>query len=58
MSPRFLLERENVPRVAEVVNRLLKAECTDFTDQFLLSLMGGMTQDNGEESGFPLKDVG
>ena len=31
MSPRFVLERENVPCVAEVVNRLLKADCTDFT---------------------------
>ena len=32
MSPRFALGRENVPCVAEVVNRLLKADCTDFTD--------------------------
>ena len=31
MSPRFLLVRENVPCVAEVVNRSLKADCTDFT---------------------------
>ena len=31
MSPRFLLGRENVPCVAEVVNRSLKAHCTDFT---------------------------
>ena len=31
MSPRFVLGRENVPRVAEVVNRLFKADCTDFT---------------------------
>ena len=30
MSPRFILGRENVPRVAEVVNRSLKADCTDF----------------------------
>ena len=30
MSPRFVLGRENVPCVAEVVNRLLKADCTDF----------------------------
>ena len=30
MSPRFLLGRENVPRVAEVVNRSLKAYFTDF----------------------------
>ena len=31
MSPRFVLGRENVPWVAEVVNRSLKADCTDFT---------------------------
>ena len=38
MSPRFILGRENVPCVAEVVNRSLKADCTDYTDftqQFL-----------------------
>ena len=32
MSPRFVLGRENVPCVAEVVNRSLKADCTDFND--------------------------
>ena len=31
MSPRFVLGRENVPCVVEVVNRSLKADCTDFT---------------------------
>ena len=31
MSPRFVLGRENVPCVAEVVNRSLKADCTDYT---------------------------
>ena len=31
MSPRFVLGRENVPCVAEVVYRSLKADCTDFT---------------------------
>ena len=31
MSPRFVLGRENVPCVAEVVNRSLKADCTEFT---------------------------
>ena len=31
MGPRFALGRENVPCVAEVVNRSLKADCTDFT---------------------------
>ena len=30
MSPFFVLRRENVPCVAEVVNRSLKADCTDF----------------------------
>ena len=30
MSPRFVLGQENVPCVAEVVNRSLKADCTDF----------------------------
>ena len=32
MSPRFVLGRENVPCVAEVVSRSLKADCTDFTN--------------------------
>ena len=31
MSPRFVLGRENVPCVAEVVNRSQRADCTDFT---------------------------
>ena len=31
MSPRFLLGRENVPCVAEVVNKSLKADWKDFT---------------------------
>ena len=31
MSTRSVLGRENVPCVAEVVNRSLKADCTDFT---------------------------
>ena len=34
MSPRFVLGRENVPCVADVVNRSLKADCTDFKKQF------------------------
>ena len=33
-SPRFVLGRENVPCVAEVVNGSLKADCTDFTCTF------------------------
>ena len=39
MSPRFVLGRENVPCVAEVVNRSLKADCTDFTVE-----TGGQTE--------------
>ena len=39
MSPRFVLGRENVPCVAEVVNRSLKADCTDF-NQSLTAYMG------------------
>ena len=38
MSPRFVLGRENVPCVAEVVNRSLKADCTDFTLQLILKV--------------------
>ena len=34
MSPRFILGRENVPCVAEVVNRSLKADCTDLYRAF------------------------
>ena len=33
LSPCFILGRENVPCVAEVVNRSLKADCTDFTNK-------------------------
>ena len=40
MSPRFVLGRENVPCVAEVVNRLLKADCTDFSHVLLRNLKG------------------
>ena len=34
MSPRFVLGWENVPCVAEVVNRSFKADCTDFNNMF------------------------
>ena len=34
MSPRFALGREIVLCVAEVVNRSLKADCTDFKKKF------------------------
>ena len=33
MSPRFVLGRENVQCVAEVVNRSLKADRTDFVEK-------------------------
>ena len=39
MSPRFILGRENVPCVAEVVNRSLKADCTNYTTKQLSSLL-------------------
>ena len=38
MSPRFVLGRENVPCVAEVVNRSLKADCTDFMLEMFVKL--------------------
>ena len=38
MSPRFVFGRENVPCVAEVVNRSLKANCTDFNNLFQASV--------------------
>ena len=41
MSPRFILGRENVPCVAEVVNRSLKADCTDYTHQLIRGGGGG-----------------
>ena len=37
MSQRFVLGWENVPCIAEVVNRSLKADCTDFTSMFITS---------------------
>ena len=40
MSPRFVLGRENVPYVAEVVNRSLKADCTDFIIVMYLTQLG------------------
>ena len=36
MSLRFVLGRENVPCVVEVVNRSLKADCTDFNTYYFL----------------------
>ena len=41
MSPRFVLGQENVPCVAEVVNRSLKADCTDFTSGIVREGGGG-----------------
>ena len=40
MSPRFVLGRENVPCVADVVNRSLKADCTEFTCIILAPRLG------------------
>ena len=40
MSPRFVLGRVNVPCVAEVVNRSLKADCTDFNKVLAFQLLG------------------
>ena len=40
MSPRFVLGRENVPCVAEVVNGSLKADCTDFTADLYGNILG------------------
>ena len=39
MSPRFVLGQEKVPCVAEVVNRSLKADCTDFNGQIFWTLL-------------------
>ena len=47
MSPRFVRGRENVPCVAEVVNRSLKADCTDFTRNCYRR--GRTTKDNETE---------
>ena len=41
MSPRFILGRENVPCVAEVVNRSLKADCTNYNSFNLFHAPGG-----------------
>ena len=42
MSPHFVLGWENVPCIAEVVNRSLKADCKDFTYEYAdgLSVLG------------------
>ena len=46
MSPRFILGRENVPCVAEVVNRSLKADCTDFGKVYFVKIsVGGIHDD-------------
>ena len=36
MRPRFILGQESVPCFAEVVNRSLKADCTDYTNQYFM----------------------
>ena len=42
MSPRFILGRENLPCVAEVVNRSFKADCTDFNPIVCIGLKAQM----------------
>ena len=45
MSSRFVLGRENVPCVAEVVNRSLKADCTDFTPTRITDLVRNVSDE-------------
>ena len=52
MSPRFILGRENVPCVAEVVNRSLKADCTDFTILGSLSKLTRRPRGGGQQANF------
>ena len=47
MSPRFILGRENVPCVAEVLNRSLKADCTDFTCPSVCGLLQALQWGDG-----------
>ena len=58
MSPRFVLGRENVPCVAEVVNRSLKADCTDFTPETgnRESVHHQLVQKRGEEQPLPSRN--
>ena len=49
-SPRFILGRENVPCVAEVVNKSLKADCTDYTEVILGSLVLNVSEHCKESS--------
>ena len=56
MSPRFVLRRENVPCVAEVVNRSLKADCTDFTFVSMINCLNGRhvpSNQGGSKNGRP-----
>ena len=48
MNPRFVLGRKNVPCVAEVVDRLLKADCTDFKKLFCLNLQVVLAKERDE----------
>ena len=36
MSPHFILGQESMPCVTEEVNRSLKADCTDYTNQYFV----------------------
>ena len=56
MSPRLIvLGRENVPCVAEVVNRSLKADCTDFTESSIKSKL--ITNSFFGKTGSGLRDL-
>ena len=51
MSPRFVLGRENVPCVAEVVNRSFKADCTDVTtDPLIVTIAAAVVLSNSRSS--------
>ena len=43
MSPRFILGLKNVPCVAEVVNRSLKADCTNYTREMPICITREMS---------------
>ena len=59
MSPRFVLGLENVPCVAEVVNRSLKADCTDFRMQDIVAGVRSVrNRGGGKGERFPEKMQG
>ena len=56
MSPRFVLGRKNVPCVAEVVNRSLKTDCTDFTHYGISSAATSWVQNINSSSLLEIQD--